>query len=213
MEHDEDKRLLKVVLSLLQPYPPDMWVCVFQILAERDLPGVTQGQKDAVVAAIVILSNTLWNDFFAMLCANGLASHWGCLGESCIPWMNQNDANSKSAKQRSKNWWTMCWSWSVRNKGKMHSKLHQWVSRRELVDKVSLCCASLRACTVAPGSGTTTHLLVSRSRWSQKWKLIILWVLNKLNLMWSWSGLKASLEAQILSAFQWISAEIPLETS
>jgi len=28
--------------------------------------------------------------------------------------------------------------------------------RRELVDKVPLCCASLRECTVAPGSGTTT---------------------------------------------------------
>jgi len=30
------------------------------------------------------------------------------------------------------------------------------VSRRELVDKVPLCCVFLRACTVAPGSGTTT---------------------------------------------------------
>ncbi len=29
------------------------------------------------------------------------------------------------------------------------------------------------ACTVAPGSGTATHLLVSRSRQSQKWKLNI----------------------------------------
>jgi len=30
------------------------------------------------------------------------------------------------------------------------------VSKRELVDKFSLCCASLRACTVDPQSGTTT---------------------------------------------------------
>jgi len=37
----------------------------------------------------------------------------------------------------------------------MHLKLHQLVSRRELVDKVPLCHASLRACMVAPESGIT----------------------------------------------------------
>ena len=36
---------------------------------------------------------------------------------------------------------------------------------------------------------------------------------KQLKLMWSRSGLKAILEAQILGAFQWIPAEIPLETS
>jgi len=41
------------------------------------------------------------------------------------------------------------------------------------MDKVSLCCASLRACIVAPRSGKTTQLLVSRSRQSQKRKLNI----------------------------------------
>jgi len=35
-----------------------------------------------------------------------------------------------------------------------------WVSRRELVDKVPLCSASLRACMVAPGSGITTTLVL-----------------------------------------------------
>jgi len=89
-------------------------------------------------------------------------------------------------------------NWAVElkceNKKKMCKKQHQLVSRRELVDKVSLCCASLRACTVAPGSGTTTQLLVSSSRWSQKWKLNIVSVKQaktNVELIWakslSWS--------------------------
>ncbi len=44
----------------------------------------------------------------------------------CIAWLslfvwqlfNQNNANSKSAKQRHKMGWTMCWSWSVRTEEK-----------------------------------------------------------------------------------------------
>jgi len=49
--------------------------------------------------------------------------------------------------------------WELELKSQKQQKtlaLHQLVSRRELVDKVPLCCAPLRACMVAPGSGTTT---------------------------------------------------------
>jgi len=96
----------------------------------------------------------------------------------------------------------------------MHKKQHQLVSRKMLVDKISLCCASLRACTLPHGQGQPHDgccTLWEEDAW-QRWKLIIVSV-RQLKLMWSWSGLKASLEAQILSAFQWIPAEIPLETS
>ncbi len=86
--------------------------------------------------------------------------HWyslNCLMQkSHILWQlfNQNNANSKSAKQRSKNRLDWAMELKCEDKEKMCKKLHQWVSRRELVDKVSLCCASLRACTATPGSGT-----------------------------------------------------------
>ncbi len=46
------------------------------------------------------------------------------------------------------------------------------VSKRELADKVPLCCASLRACTVA-GSGTITTAASHYSRLIQNWKLNI----------------------------------------
>jgi len=60
MEHDEDRKLLMVVLRSLYQYPPDMWVDSFRviIIAKRDLPAVTQEQKNAAVAAIGILSET-----------------------------------------------------------------------------------------------------------------------------------------------------------
>ena len=49
--------------------------------------------------------------------------------------LNQNDANSKPAKQRHKNGWTtVLLELECGNRDKMRSKLHQWVSRRELVD-------------------------------------------------------------------------------
>jgi len=83
MEHDEDKRLLKVVLSSL---PPIMWVDTFQGLVRKELPGVTQERKNAAVAAIRILSETPWDELSPMLHDNHLIH--GChMGMSCIPWM------------------------------------------------------------------------------------------------------------------------------
>ena len=59
--------------------------------------------------------------------------------------LNQNNANSKSAKQRSK-------------RGGPGSGVEVLEDKEENALN-SLCFASLRACTVAPGSGTTTQLL------------------------------------------------------
>jgi len=136
-------------------------------------------------------------------------------GGLCMTTFEPKQCKQQVCKAKVKNRVDRALELKCENRNKMCLKLHQWVSRRELVDKVSLCCASLRACTAAaPGSGTTTQLLVTR--WvvnDYRNENLILWVLNKLKLMWSWSGLKASLEAWILSAFQWIPAEIPLETS
>jgi len=63
--------------------------------------------------------------------------------------------NQKNAKQqvcKAKEQKGVDWALELKSQVQQENclELNQRVSRRELVDKVPLCCASLRACTVAP---------------------------------------------------------------
>jgi len=78
---------------------------------------------------LVKVSATQFKSWWLNLSQFKLPGMW-CLNcdLNSVPWQlsNQNDANSKSAKQRSKTGWTRLWSWSVRNKEKCARNCTSW---------------------------------------------------------------------------------------
>jgi len=90
--------------------------------------------------------STFWSDVMPITCFV-LGRYW--------QFFNQKQCKLQVCKDKLKKGWTKNWSWSWRNRKKCAKKRCQWASRRELVDKVPRCCASIRACMVAPVSGTT----------------------------------------------------------
>jgi len=94
--------------------------------------------------------------FWKLYCINSGQQSSGFWRSMAWQLLNQNNAKQQVCKEKAQKGVDQALELKSQKQQKKCLELHQLVSRMELVDKVPLCCASLRACMVAPGSGTTT---------------------------------------------------------